>query len=165
MFLINPLCHNYTSICIKDCVCRYINRVSTIPAQVEKNPLTPSVPCQSNQSPTLKCHRHIWKRPQPITVSVYDPLVSQTLIDQYVEEFMDTYRSLWLYIYESGGWQFGPRCLTLGVTSYFSEPTRLRSSSGHWVDWRTGLDCQHAGSFTHRVKFEVSVVSMGTWPN
>ena len=31
---------------------------------------------------------------------------------------------------------------TLGVLLYVSERTRLRSSFGNRVDWRTGVDCQ-----------------------
>jgi hypothetical protein len=38
------------------------------------------------------------------------------------------------------------------VSPYVSVPTRLRSSSGHGVDWRTGGDFQHAGSFIHSDK-------------
>ena len=38
------------------------------------------------------------------------------------------------------------------MSPYVSVPTRLRSSSGHGVDWRTGLDVQRAGSFTHSAK-------------
>ena len=38
------------------------------------------------------------------------------------------------------------------VSPYVSEPTRLRPSFGHGVDWRTGVDVQHTGSFTHRAK-------------
>ena len=41
------------------------------------------------------------------------------------------------------------------VSSYVSGPTRLRSSSGHGVDWRTGVDFQHTGSFTHSPKLQV----------
>ena len=33
-----------------------------------------------------------------------------------------------------------------------AEPKRLRLSFVHGVDWRTGVDVQHAGSFTHRTK-------------
>ncbi len=36
--------------------------------------------------------------------------------------------------------------------SYVSVPTRLRSSSAHGVDWRTGVDVHHSWSFTHIVK-------------
>ncbi len=39
------------------------------------------------------------------------------------------------------------------MSLYVSEPKRLRSSSGHGVGWRTGVDFQHAGSFTHSAKF------------
>jgi hypothetical protein len=39
------------------------------------------------------------------------------------------------------------------VSLYVSEPKRLRSSSGDVVVWRTGVDFQHDGSFTHSVKF------------
>jgi hypothetical protein len=39
------------------------------------------------------------------------------------------------------------------VSLYVSETKRLRSSSGHGVGWRTGVDFQDAGSFTHNVKF------------
>jgi hypothetical protein len=42
--------------------------------------------------------------------------------------------------------------LTLGVSPYVSVSKRLRSSSGHGVDWRTGVDCQGSGSFTESVK-------------
>ncbi len=38
------------------------------------------------------------------------------------------------------------------VSTYVSVTTRLRSSSGHGVEWRTGVDVQHAGSFTHSTK-------------
>jgi hypothetical protein len=39
------------------------------------------------------------------------------------------------------------------VSSYVSVSTRLRSSSGHGVDWRTGVDCQRTGSFTKESNF------------
>jgi hypothetical protein len=39
-----------------------------------------------------------------------------------------------------------------GESLYASDPTRLTSSSGHGGDWRTGVDFQHTGSFTHSVK-------------
>ena len=50
------------------------------------------------------------------------------------------------------------RCCKFGVRSgvvslYVSDPKRLRSSSGHGVGWRTGVDFQHTGSFTHSAKF------------
>ena len=45
------------------------------------------------------------------------------------------------------------RCSTLGVLLHVSQTKRLRSSSGHGVDWRTGVNFQHPGSFTHNVKF------------
>jgi hypothetical protein len=32
------------------------------------------------------------------------------------------------------------------VSLYVLETKRLRSSSGHGVDWRTGVDFQHTGS-------------------
>ena len=48
------------------------------------------------------------------------------------------------------GFEFGVRS---GVVSpYVSEPKRLRPSFGHGVDWRTGVDVQRAGSFTHSAK-------------
>ena len=47
------------------------------------------------------------------------------------------------------------------VSPYVSVPTRRRSSSGHGIDWRTGVDCQCTGSFT---QCQPSVVTMGTWP-
>ena len=45
------------------------------------------------------------------------------------------------------------RSSTLGVLLYVSETKGLRSSCGHGVDWRTGVDFQHTGSFTHITKF------------
>ena len=38
------------------------------------------------------------------------------------------------------------------MSPYVSVPTRLRSSSGYGVDWRTGVDLKYAGSFTHNDK-------------
>ena len=38
---------------------------------------------------------------------------------------------------------------SVGESLYVSEPKRLRSSSGHGGDWRTGVDFQRDGSFTH----------------
>jgi hypothetical protein len=38
---------------------------------------------------------------------------------------------------------------TTGESLYVSESKRLRSSSGHGGGWRTGVDFQDAGSFTH----------------
>ena len=38
------------------------------------------------------------------------------------------------------------------MSLYVSEPKRLRSSSGHGGGWRTGVDFQHAESFTHSSK-------------
>jgi hypothetical protein len=38
---------------------------------------------------------------------------------------------------------------TVGESLYVSDPKRLRSSSGHGGGWKTGVDFQHAGSFTH----------------
>jgi hypothetical protein len=46
------------------------------------------------------------------------------------------------------------------VSPYVSVPMRLRSSSG--VDWRTGVDVQHAGSFTRSAKLLSSIMPMGT---
>ncbi len=37
------------------------------------------------------------------------------------------------------------------MSLYISETKKLRSSSGHGVDWRTGVDFQYTGSFTHIV--------------
>ena len=49
------------------------------------------------------------------------------------------------------GFEFGVRS---GVVSpYVSKPPRLSPSFGHGVDWRTGVDIQRAGSFTHSAKF------------
>jgi hypothetical protein len=44
---------------------------------------------------------------------------------------------------------FTRRSIVQGESLYVSEPKRLRSSSGHGGDWRTGVDFQRAGSFTH----------------
>jgi hypothetical protein len=45
------------------------------------------------------------------------------------------------------------RSSDLGVSKYVSVTTRLRSSSGHGLEWRTGMDCQCSGSFTNITKF------------
>ena len=41
---------------------------------------------------------------------------------------------------------------TWGVTPYVLESKRLSPSFGHGVDWRTEVDFQDVGPFTHNVK-------------
>ncbi len=73
--LINLLCHNYTSICLKDCVCRYIY-IKKYQVRWGNLPL-PRVTCMS------------WSvRNLPTTKLDCDPLTSQKLTDTYFHHYI-----------------------------------------------------------------------------
>ena len=101
-----------------------------------------------------------WSSPNPCNVTgVSRGRIPITVYLMHLREFGPPWtrstRAVWIFqnprvLVAPRGFEFGVRN---GVVSpYVSEPKRLRPSFGHGVDWRTGVDVQHAGSFTHSAK-------------